>query len=372
MVVQAALWTPENQWSEEWEKKYSQWITSEVNPQFFIENQISTDCADAVISLRWIFSRMNALPAANTTVAGLVSQASTRWDNIQAGDHWKTDLRFKTALRDIVNATDTRTLFKDTYPIELNRKNLVPGTLFMNATSASGHAEWIAKMSFDGMNNPITFYASTVPQQVRELLVYPFMKTQWPTRNENGFVRLKWVRMSGNSPVIISEKEMPGYSLEQYQLSSLYAGKMDFDDFVTERLIGQPLDGLRKLQTLTSHLVQRYENRVPVIQKGYQFCRQKSCAKEGINFYNHSTYSRDTAIQFLIIGITELIYSDRYSRNVDDELAGQMVLKWSQNQSNIFVDLGFTKVSLGTLVAHWNEKKYSSDPNESIEKRWGF
>lgn len=368
----ATLWVAQNDWSDDWEKKYSQWLSAEVTPQFFIENQISTDCADAVIALRWIFSRMNALPAANTTVSGLVSHLSSKWDHLGTSTDWKSDSRFKTALKEIVHSTDTKTLFKDTYPIELNRKYLVPGALYMNATSTSGHAEWISKMSFDGMNNPITFYASTVPQQVRELLVYPFMKTQWPIKNENGFVRLKWVRQIGNNVSIVTEKEMPGYSLEQYQLATRFSDKMDFDDFVTERLIGQPLDGLRKIQNLTSHLVQRYENRVPVIEKGYRFCQQKGCAQESGNFYNHSTYSRDTAIQFLIIGITELIYSDRYSRNVDDELAGQMVLKWSQNQSNIFIDIGFAKVSLGDLVARWNEKKYSSNPNESIQKRWGF
>ncbi len=368
----AALWVAKNQWDQNWENKFSEWISSEVKPKFFIENNITTDCADAVISLRWIFARNNSLPMASSSGSGYITNLSSKWDQFDISTSWKSDTRFLKALRSINDATDTKTLFRDVYPIELNSKNLKSGTLFVDSTSTSGHAQWISQMSFDGMSNPITFYASTVPQRVREMLVYPFMKNKWPEKNKNGFARFRWAVQSSGVVSLKSAESMPGYSLEQFTLAETLSATYDFDDYVTAKLIGQPLDGLRKLQNLVSHLVQRIENRVPVVQEGYKVCSPNKCAVDSSAFYNQSTYSRDGAIQFLIIGITELIYSDKYTQSVDDQVAGQMVLRWSQFQNNIKIDLGFMQTELGYIVSNWNTNTFSSDPNDSIEKRWGF
>lgn len=194
--TKASVWVAQNQWDQNWEKRYSEWVASSVTPQFFVQNNIATDCADAAISLRWIFARTNSLPAASTTSSSLLSNLSSQWDHLKTAPDWQSDERFRKALHAAINSTDTRTLFKDLYPIKLNSRSLVPGAVFINATSVSGHAEWISKTSFDGMNNPIMFFSSTVPQRVRETLVYPFMKTKWPVRTDNGFMRFRWAVQS--------------------------------------------------------------------------------------------------------------------------------------------------------------------------------
>ncbi len=369
---QAVLWNAENQWDEKWEQQYSEWIAKDVKPTFFLENKISTDCADAVISMRWIFARKNSLPMASTVGAGLITNLSTNWDLISSGSDWKSDQRFLKAIRNINDSTDTKTLFRDVYPVELNSKNLRIGTLFVDSTATTGHAQWISQMSFDGSNNPIIFNSSTVPQIVREMLVYPFMKPKWPEQNKNGFAKFRWAVQNKTQVSLKSSESMPGYSLEQYRIGSKLSSNYDFDDYVTEKLIGQPLDGLHKLQNLASHLIQRIENRVPVAESGFKNCYPNKCIKDSEKFYDYSTYSRDGAIQFLIIGITELIYSDKYKQNVDDQIAGQMILRWSQLQTNVKIDLGFKEIELGYIVANWNLNIFSSDPNVTTEKRWGF
>ena len=370
--TQASLWVATNQWNENWEAQYSNWVSTEVKSTFFLENKISTDCADAAISLRWIFARINSLPMASTAGAGSITNLSTSWDFLPANTDWKAERRFQTALKSINDSTDTKTLFHDVYPVELNSKNLRPGTLFVDSTVATGHAQWISQMTFDGMNNPITFFSSTVPQMMRDLLVYPFMKPKWPVQNQNGFARFKWAVQSNVKVYLKASVDMQGYSLEQYQLASQFSNTSDFDDFVTERLIGQPLDGLRKLQNLASHLIQRIENRVPVIVAGVKACAPNKCAKDSETFYSHSTYARDGAIQLLIIGITELIYSDNNKKNVDDQIAGQMLARWSQLQTDVKIDLGFKSVELGQIVINWNSALISSDPNDFVQKRWGY
>lgn len=368
--AQASLWQATNTWDEAWEKKYSIWITQDVTPTFLKDHSIATDCADAALALRWIFAKQNSLPAASTNDQGkLITHLSSNWDQYPTATDWTADKRFLVALKDLLNSTSSKTLFQDTYPVQLNSKNLVPGTLFINATADSGHVEWIAKTIFSGQQSPIVFYSSTVPQMVREFLVYPFMKVKWPQKNKNGFVRFRWPVMNGASVALKSSVTMPGYHLEQYELEANQ--KMDFDDFVTSRLIGHPIDGINKLQTLVSHLAERFENRVPVVEQGFKECSKQICKSGSSRFYDYSTYSRDGAITLLIQGIFDLIYSDRYL-NVDDQMSGQMNLMWSQLQTDVLIEIQGKNFPMGLLVANWNQALFSSDPNDSIEKRWGL
>ena len=370
MQSKAALWKAENEWSDAYEKKYTEFIEKTVTPDYLKQKNITTDCADAVISLRWIFARENLLPMASlSSGGGLITNNSSQWDSIASLDE-----RFLRAIRDINNATDSKTLFRDLYPVKLNAQNLVAGTMFVNATQTSGHAEWVARTNFDANNSVITFYASTVPQQVREFLVYPFMKVKWPEKSKNGFMRFRWPVKSASGINLVSPEKMQGYSLEQYELGQLGqpASDMDFDDFVVSRLVGHPQDGLQKLQILASVLSDRIDNRVPVIEEGFKLCGGGKCKPESLQFYNHSTYSRDGAILFLIQGIFDLLYSSRYKLNVDDQMAGQMVLRWSQIQTDVKFNIEGRSLMLGEVVAIWNEAKFSSDPNDSVLKRWGL
>lgn len=367
----SAIWTAKNAWNEEWEKKYSLWIEKEVGPSYLKNLNLSTDCADAVLSLRWIFARQNELPMVSSTSKGQsVSNLSSSWDQHLINSDWKKDQRFLTALKSINNATDTRTLFKDLYPVKLSPKFLNPGALYVNSTEASGHAEWVAKTSFDGISSPIVFYASTVPQQVRDFLVYPFMKVKWPLKNKNGFMKFRWAVRSGNEVNFVSSEKMPGYSLEQYELGA--SADQDFDDYIATRFIGHPLDGLQKLKVFASHLAERIENRVPVVKEGFRACGGGKCLnQEASSFYNHSTYSRDGEILFLIQGVFELIYASR-NYVIDDQMAGQMTTLWSQLQSDITFDIAGQKMNLGQVVQNFNLNKISADPNQTIEMRWGL
>jgi hypothetical protein len=370
--IHAAIWVAENSWNEEYEQKYSQWIRDEVTPQFFQNHQIPTDCADAIITLRWIFSRAHSLPMASSTGDGIVTNLTTTWDRFPTDQNWFNDRRFLEALRFINNNTNTRTLYSDLYPIELNAKNLRPGAIFIKTTESSGHAEWIARTQFDGINAPITFYSSTVPKQVRELLSYPFMRKHWPKQGQNGFGQFRWAVQTSRGVSLVSAQDMPGFSQEQFELSLILSPKIDFDDFIIKRLLGYPLDGIRRLNLLVSQLTRRFEDRVKIVEQGLQACQKGGCTPGTLIYYSHSTFSRDDAIQFIIIGITELVYSNRYDSIIDEELSGHLLFRWSHLQTQIKIDLGFTSVPLGQLVANWNEKKHQSDPNYSIPERWGL
>jgi hypothetical protein len=197
------------------------------------------------------------------------------------------------------------------------------------------------------------------------------MKIKWPEKNKNGFMRFRWPVVLNKVVSLVAAEKMNDYSLEQYTLSDRESS--DFDDFIAGRLIGQSLDGLHKLQIYVSHLADRIEVRIPVVDEGFRVCGGLKCPNPDSEvFYNHSTYSRDGAILFLIQGIQDLIYTNHTNQNIDDQMAGQMSLRWSQLQTEICFDILGHSLNLGQIVNVWNQNQFSSDPNQSPQKRWGL
>jgi hypothetical protein len=107
------IWAAKNQWSEEWETKYSKWLQEEVTANFYQRYKIPTDCADALVGLRWIFSRINSLPVANTVAdsGNLFGNFSMKkdWKKYDTAEKWNEDELFLVALDFVMNLTSTRT-----------------------------------------------------------------------------------------------------------------------------------------------------------------------------------------------------------------------------------------------------------------------
>lgn len=360
--VQAQIWSSDKNWDVQAETAYSNWVKKNINSSFFRIHKLKTDCADAAIAIRWIYAYENKLPALATLTNGTkISNLSVQWNKIEKGLSWKSDQRFLTALDWIQNSTNTNSLMKDLEPISINASTVKPGILYMN----SSHVEWVSNVNLNGFSPPITLMSSTSPRIVRDLLEYPFAKTKWPSKYVSGFYKFKWPKLEN------SEVSYPQY-FESYKSEQFNILKMNFDDFVTTKLIGHPVDSNSKLIHIISHLTQRIDERIQSVETGARECRNSTCAVDSERYYNFSTYSRDAVIQALIIQITELIYNNQNVYSSDDQIAGQMVLKWSQAQTeNEFLIDGKLR-SLGELVNNWNSQTISSNPNDTITKRWGF
>ena len=87
-----SIWEAKNRWNNDWELKFGQWLKQEVTLDFYKKYNIPTDCADAVIGLRWIFSRINYLPVANTLsdTGNLFGQFSMKkeWKRLPTATNW--------------------------------------------------------------------------------------------------------------------------------------------------------------------------------------------------------------------------------------------------------------------------------------------
>ncbi len=129
------LWEVKNRWSQEWENKFSAWISENVNEDFFVKYGLSTDCADAVLGIRWIFARIHSLPVANhiSISSTLFTHLSMpkNWRKIPKGDVWHQDKLFMTALNYVMRLANTRTMLLDAYPVELTRRGLQVGSFVL-------------------------------------------------------------------------------------------------------------------------------------------------------------------------------------------------------------------------------------------------
>ena len=64
VVDDGSVWQVGNtRWSSEWEKKYSDWMASNVvDVNFMTKYDLQSDCTDAAVIKRAIFARLNNLP----------------------------------------------------------------------------------------------------------------------------------------------------------------------------------------------------------------------------------------------------------------------------------------------------------------------
>src|SRR3954470_22785610 len=85
-AAHGSVWETRAQWNAENEAAYSDWI-SNVDENIFSSSKspyqgIATDCAEAVYTLRIIFSFEHGLPFLIPVQNGILSNEMRRWDSI--------------------------------------------------------------------------------------------------------------------------------------------------------------------------------------------------------------------------------------------------------------------------------------------------
>jgi hypothetical protein len=221
ITAQAAVWETKNEWNEAYEREFSQAIKSLPlnifsNPQSKWKG-LPTDCADAAYALRVIFAYDRKLPVKFRGHHGkFITNDMTDFDNAQPPAGSTEDVetfRVKRFIRHVNYYTDTITLVKDSYPVEINRLRVRPGTMFLNPkggkdvpiTHRSGHVYYVADVRHNGV---VKYVSSTVPILVRDLMPR-YGVTFAPMGETGGFRAWKWPHISDN-------EKQPGESLEQF------------------------------------------------------------------------------------------------------------------------------------------------------------
>lgn len=367
------VWTAKNQWNENWEKKYSRWVEEEVDKDFFFEHGIATDCADVAIGLRWIFARIHSLPAANSLAGtgAILSNESMKksWLNLRRHENWWQDHLFRTALNYVLNNTYTHSLWKDSYPIAIDKDSFVPGVWYLSKSRSSGHVEIVQSIDRSRGDFRIYIIDSTVPRDVKRL----FRQTLWhrtqPHPDRAGFMAMRWpVKKDFERWDLTKKEKMFRFSKEQYQ-SEFMQGQPYFNLAVLNNIGSVPLSPLAQVTDLGRNIYDTFTYRLLAVEKGYHYCvvQGKDCTKGTWGWNSHSTPSRDWGIRSKINTFFDI--HKRYGSRVEVQEKWQEILGWG---FKVPTSQRVYQTHFEHLMNSFHQKKASYDPNDSIESRWNL
>ncbi len=360
------LWKATETWSMKWEARYAEWLRNNLTTDFFVEYGIETDCADVIIGLRWIFSRIHKLPAANT-MAGSSKIFSNEdmvksWKKLPTHQTWHKDKLFMTALNYLMNNTYTHSVWKDSYPIKISSETLLEGTFFLNLEDVSGHVRIVAETNFSSLTEiPLIMRASTVPRGLRRLSEEVFLNFERPLIDSSGFRAMRWAVKDGRDFELKREKSHSSYGLNQYDDDFVGPGesfalgvfKAVRPDFSKEILINAGLKDV--LETL--------EFRKSVVIEGYEACLIVDCSPGSAAYDAYSTPSRDRKIRKLFKSLDLLVESLV-------PVFPKMKERWLEAlKKEKFTVQGIT-INMDQARYLFKEGQVSFDPRDPLNARW--
>jgi len=348
----------DHRWTVEEEYQFGKWVDGNITEDFFIRYKIPTDCADAVYAIRWIYARINHLPAAATTKDGrLIGHWSTNWKHLPTHSEWHQDKRFRAALLYLFSETWTGTLPRETYPIRISPDSVTPGTLLAMAKS---HVGVVGHVTLDGSQaHPLQTWESMLPVKIRKLSLRDFFSPKPETIHPLGLVKFRWPILENGEWKYLPIKDHPFYSEEQYH-PAFYKRDADFVEAVAKRIDPKEYDPMEKVAKVMNTTIRFLRDRVPIVLAGHQQCVTGECAEGSDLWEIHNTLSRDEMIILLMDHLSRIIESNHLDKEVTEKMMKAISIDISKNRSITFYDV------------YQNCSWLSPHPKDSIEARWGL
>lgn len=378
-LSQAAVWQETQSWTPEWEQRYSNWVENEFNEDIYTHGAykgMATDCADAVYYARIIFAYENKLPFVIKDATGGSSRITNQMSRFDGGDSLSRVRKFMNFIGD---ATSTKSLPDDTYPVAINRTNIRPGTVWSrpritkdniwrriiggNVKEDPGHAEMVKDVSETGVVNLI---GSTVPKEVRTLNLTSSLVFM-PIETSTGFRNWK-TPAQYNQPV----ESLPGYSLEQFnEIGKGNVGRRNLKDWnadVQERLALRVESKEEYVTRQVANVCNLVNTRVAIIKKSEarRIALNGQCM-DAADYDAYSTPSRDKRIKLTLKQIVDAAGGNG--------LTGPQKAKKLKPEMDKCPDIEITpgqKISLYDFSIGILKNDISSNPNDSFNARWGL
>lgn len=379
-----SVWRAGNRrWDENYEAQFAAWVKTEVKENFFEEYRIGTDCADAAIAIRVIFSRIHHLPV--VLAGGRFKHTDKKHGGIPTILNWnpsnwkkalKADRRFRAALTEWQIGVATVNINLDTYPLrvrsQLDSTRLAscirPGAVLLS----EGHTRFVAEI--DSMRwNPVKQLASTTPIEIRPLsrsdldLTVAKDTKEYPGR---GILSWNWPVNCQGKFVQVPDSKMPNYSSEQFDFDSIYKNT-NLSEIVQSLARARALNHPRAedIQSMISDLKRKFEERITAVNAGWAAYQANPASfkdRNGAAFDGHSTPHRDEGLSEFYDLIASLV-----ARNQEPL---KMTPKDLMTQvSKIYLEVVPRKsYRLNHLLFALNNGGFSSDPTQPLEKRWGL
>ncbi len=351
LQTQAAVWTTKYQWNDDWEDRFSQWVTRHYTSTIFTRGKyagVRHDCADAVYFARLVFAYENGLPF--RMADRQINNETTQFD------HLPQKKRLRSFMHLVGNAASTNSLMRDTYPIKVTRRWFRPGVvaglprIIKNGEETSGHGQIVTRVERNGV---IHFLKSTVPAKVQPLL-HTTLSSFVPKADGGSFRAWKQPQHYGRR-----ESSLPGYGTGQYRLGGVFA------DELQKRLALEEETRDQKLSRLAGEICYQVKDRVPMVDEAWAFKRKiGSRCMNYEEFDAYSTPSRDGKIQKAIKYLL-------YTATGDEHGDVRSVAKYLNKACGSIRYLNGKSITAAKFSERLMEGRVSSDPNQPPAARWG-
>ena len=361
------IWVAMNSWNDYWEKRYADWLKTEITEDFYTKYNIPTDCADALIGYRWIFARIHSLPAANTIAdtGSLFGQFSMRkqWEKFSTAMNWYEDSLFLTALNYVMDMTTTKTIMlNDGFRVSITQKGLQAGSFIVSQTNGSGHMRTITQNYYDDPTSlPIFTYSSTSPREIRPLYKEAFVDQAWPIRGVREIMAFRWPVQKRRSWILNPKTNDSRYSEEQFDPPAEY---ISFIQFVLNR-VHKDYDPNSLVTTGITDLINYTHVRIKIVSDCYEYCRSHDCRPGTQGYEDWSTPNRDSKYLLKFGEVEDLV-------KAFDPMYPGLLANWLGSLDSTIINIEGTNLSLGQIRNLFERKLPSYHPTDSILKRWGL
>jgi hypothetical protein len=245
----------------------------------------------------------------------------------------------------------------DTYPIQVSKDSVNAGTVFFIAES---HAGIVQSVIMDGSTaHPVQTLEATMPPRIQKLNRKNFISTNPEPSFQSGLVKFRWLERKDERWQYLSVQDHPYYSEEQYA-STFNAGYIDYIEAVAKRIDPKIYDPRVKINRLLDVFIRQLKDRIPVVLKGNEQCREKGCPEGSPLWELYSTPGRDEYVYVMISHIKEIIKKNNLS---PENILGKI--------KRVNLPIAPHLVVTAEQVFH-NAVWMSSDPEDTIDNRWGL
>ena len=402
------------------------------NPRFYNLNptnlrNVFADCADLPYTLRAYFSWMNDLPFSypstltpvNSFISKITPAGFFKWS--RGGNGGNGDIRYNrlgnsivekkyvvngdninTVLDEVGSAISTASfrtnaknntvskLFRDTYPIDISKNAIKPGTILYDP---NGHIAVVFEVSKNGK----IFLIDAHPDNSLTAITYGEKFSRTSIEIGGGFSNWRPFSDINGEISATPNEQLPDYSLLQFQKSKIFNFKdkeMSYYEYVRNKLsvgelIYKPVTEVRELlEEICYDVKERFSAVNESIATGLQ--NKEHPLQLPVNIYgtdgdweNFSSPSRDARLKASIREgrnlITKMIEGHK---NADptilydgQDLVGDLNAAYTTNTQQCIINIKksngtTTSINLDTIID--NIYNLSFDPYHCIELRWGL
>lgn len=383
--VQAAVWKTEKPWSEDWERKYEEWVDEFWDEDFFTKpgtryTDLKLDCADAIYSARIIFAFENGLPFAMKDPSGgkkLISNEMTRWDSKDPEKRFLSFLKFVYS-----DVGSTASLPNDTYPTAVSRASVKSGSIIL--TDKESHHSWTIKRVLPTGIPHLIFASRPAKTKLLVRIGQPSMeftfKNKLDVTSHAGF--RAWRRIDDlGKPVTAAQ----GYSDEQYRLEvktwhRIVKKKLALVDEAPEAM----------LRRFLKAACDGAQERVTSVQEGLDFlAKMKKKCMVFDEYDNYSTPNRDMRLRNSFEDLVEA-YNSIDKKGLENVMLedGSLLIESVEDVvlddpeavgeplENLYCVIRFgggkPPLTLGDLRRRSMSGRLSNNPHDSFDYRWGY